>query len=471
MSSHLSQGTNFRFSKRIYLATTVFLLVVVHLIIVGKLSLDEYIVASKDDNNVHSVIIQLNSSEIFWSSSRTRNDDIPPVWDAEIIPEDEKERCDRYGFGYDGRLNRRRIFAGGLISDESWHVIKTVATEAYGVYEVFAFVESNFTQTKTQRTLRFAPNSTNLNRLQGGMFGPGTKVTVDIADYLVDTVPYDTLESEMTYRAEILKRWKKSGMTPDDIGIITDTDETFTRDFLRAAQICDVPEFRQGQNCKRPKVVAMSMVFESSPDCIRQDRRWHHPDAVIGECLEGIGNATGRPKAVRDVNATLGKFFRAEGYQGGYEKAKHWKLFPLLNAADFRICDCGTVHDLIGDYKWEEVQKETNQPLQYTGYHFHNFFGSAKQVRNKYATYGHPVWGAKELSLPDIHDNLKLAVKCAFGDPGDYVRGGLKSIVGPVPIAYAQDDSRPKKWVNLWKDIVQNDTLTIKYMEDEENKM
>jgi len=38
-------------------------------------------------------------------------------------------------------------------------------------------------------------------------------------------------------------------MKVDDIEIIGDSDEFFTRDFLLAAQTCDVPQFRPGQTC------------------------------------------------------------------------------------------------------------------------------------------------------------------------------------------------------------------------------
>ena len=51
----------------------------------------------------------------------------------------------------------------------------------------------------------------------------------------------------------------KQGMTTDDIGIIGDTDEIFTRDFLLAASSCDIPQFRPGKDCKHPKLTGSTL--------------------------------------------------------------------------------------------------------------------------------------------------------------------------------------------------------------------
>jgi len=87
----------------------------------------------------------------------------------------------------------------------------------------------------------------------------------------------------------IVKRWKANGMKPDDIGIIQDTDETFTRDFIIALQTCDIELFRPNQNCGYPKIFGSTLIFESLPACVWSDRRWFHPDVIIGECIETIG--------------------------------------------------------------------------------------------------------------------------------------------------------------------------------------
>ena len=93
---------------------------------------------------------------------------------------------------------------------------------------------------------------------------------------------------EHMQRQAILKVWKENGMTEKDIGIVGDPDEVFTRDFLLAAQTCDIPHFRPNQNCKTPKVIAKTISFEMSAECIKAGSG-HHPDMIIGECIEGIG--------------------------------------------------------------------------------------------------------------------------------------------------------------------------------------
>ena len=50
-----------------------------------------------------------------------------------------------------------------------------------------------------------------------------------------------------------------------------------------------------------------------------------------------------------------------------------------------------------------------------TGYHFHNFFMDADEVRNKYATYGHAKSDAKNLPMWEVSEDTQLAVDCAHG--------------------------------------------------------
>ena len=83
-------------------------------------------------------------------------------------------------------------------------------------------------------------------------------------------------------RALILERWKENGMTKDDIGYLSDADETFTRDFIHAMQIFDVPQFQpdEHRNCAAPKIYGLGIIFEGSPECITVGRNWFHPDMV-----------------------------------------------------------------------------------------------------------------------------------------------------------------------------------------------
>eukprot|EP00957_Ditylum_brightwellii_P108601 8282963-Ditylum_brightwellii.AAC.1 len=63
---------------------------------------------------------------------------------------------------YGGRTERRRIFVGSLIADDSWHVIAANVLETYGIFHSVTFVESNRTQSFQKRELRFTPGSDDL---------------------------------------------------------------------------------------------------------------------------------------------------------------------------------------------------------------------------------------------------------------------------------------------------------------------
>ncbi len=71
-------------------------------------------------------------------------------------------------------------------------------------------------------------------------------------------------------------------MKGGDIGMISDTDETLSRDFLRAMQICEVQEFDAHNNCRQPKVSAMNIIFEGSPYCV-SSKFWGQP-ALVSAC-------------------------------------------------------------------------------------------------------------------------------------------------------------------------------------------
>ncbi|KAL7534455.1 hypothetical protein ACHAWF_004841 [Thalassiosira exigua] len=204
-----------------------------------------------------------------------------PVFDEDIDIDVEAKRCERYGLGYDGRKTRRRVFFGGLIADDSWGTIAISAIENYGIFHTVAFAESNRTQMKHPREWRFAPGSENLQFLKGGMFGPITNVTVDQYVNEGKHAWLHGLGREHHQRALVLERWKANGMREDDIGYLADVDEMFTRDFLRAAQICRVKEFDDHGNCSDPKLGPSTLQFEGGPRCLT-NRRWYHPDMIIG---------------------------------------------------------------------------------------------------------------------------------------------------------------------------------------------
>lgn len=359
-----------------------------------------------------------------------------PVWDQAIDANVEHARCQRYNLQYNSttKTKRRRIFWGSILTDESsWHVLSALAMESYGIYHVAAFVESNRTDQFEPRTLRFKPSTTNAKRLRhSGMFGPETKVFIDhyINEEQVDPSLYwdqsTSTGSQPTTLANvradmqrelIRQRWITAGMRPDDIGIITETDEIFTRDFLRAAQICDIPEFRPHQSCRTPKVMAKGRIFQSTPDCVVANAMWWHPEMIIGECIEGVGNDSVHKPAMRVYHdGTMG--WRRDGYGGdklGYDiylkevhgitdpKAAETDIsimYPLWNAADFRRTVGGK------QYGWEDTG---GLP---TGFHLHNFFKDFLDMRRKYTKPDSDNANAKVLQLRMLHADARFFVDC-----------------------------------------------------------
>ena len=92
-------------------------------------------------------------------------------------------------------------------------------------------------------------------------------------------------------------------MTTEDIAIFSDVDEVFARDFLLAAMTCDVPLFRKGQDCQKPKVMGRGLTFQSSAECIMvSGRPWYHPDMIIGECMETVGDQSAHAESLREVD-------------------------------------------------------------------------------------------------------------------------------------------------------------------------
>eukprot|EP00970_Alexandrium_tamarense_P016126 scaffold6180_cov194-Alexandrium_tamarense.AAC.7 len=340
-----------------------------------------------------------------------------PVDDDEVLDETtEAERCKRYNLRYNGRKTRRRIFYGSLIADDSWATIAISALEHYGMLHSVAFVEGDRTQMRYERKIRFFPESDDLQLLQSGIYGPNTKVTVDY--YLNEQEWIQGLARENHQRSVLFKRWRENGMQHDDIGYIADVDEMFTRDFLRAMQICEVKEFDDHNNCKGSiKVESNSAVFEGGPECLTSVRCLR-PDLIVGECIEGIGDPTHRPIAPRFPEGRFKPGFMALDEDFG----------PLWWAVDFRMTQ-GNSYGKVGSFV--------------AGYHVHNFFPNELALRKKYKTYGHPVENAMEIPLEDIQEDLKPLIACATRKEGDkgskstLVEGGLKSLgEGSTPLAF-----------------------------------
>ena len=346
---------------------------------------------------------------------------------------EETERCQRYGFAFNPqRKTRRRIFFGSNIADDTWHALAVHAAEAHGLYHTIAFIESNrttsqLTKFNRPRELRFSPDSLNYKVLQSGVFGPDTMVSVDFyAGGIADSNFHEPLQRE-----EALKRWKTNGMTEDDIAVFSDVDEVFTRDFLLAAKTCEIPQFQKGQDCQRPKLMGHTTVFESSPECI--DRKsWHHPDMIIGECVETIRDDNIHKPGERSLRD---EYHLNEKYHLMTKDNSNITMFPLWKPFDFRARVGGRMIE--------------GRKHKQTGFHFRNFFHSTKALRNKMQTYTHAQhYRVPMPPLSEMQDELMMAVNCLMDRPDPVnarkkrIMGGFDAISGDVPILFQNAEYR-----------------------------
>ena len=375
--------------------------------------------------------------------------------DDEIIDvQKEKERCARYNYQLIDEENpkRRRIFFGALLGDDSMEVLRAVGTEAYNIYHTVSFVEGNTTLNLSARKWKYYNQNQPSDRLNTlyQLFGPKTKVSVE---YYVSTLEglfgrQSDLSFENCQREGSTYRWALNGMRPDDIGIISDADEVFTRDYLRAMQVCDVPELRPNQSCGS-KQMASTIVFESSPSCLTKDRRWWHPDAVLGECVEHVGNSSAHPPAKREGldnrhglpdHGHGGDNFSAYWSENGLEPES---VYPLWMAADLRLEGRGA----------RSIFRNDGAA---SGYHFHNFFSSAEDIHIKYHTYGHADSQAWNKPVWELHEDLQLAVDCAneVHREAHYYIDYSESI--EMPIYYLNAETRNRRH-ELWKSIVKEE--------------
>lgn len=363
-----------------------------------------------------------------------------PIPDLQIQHDNERERCSRYGLTYTPGTPRRKIYWGASIADDTWHIIATQAIETYGLFDTVAFVESNRTSMGNPRSLRFDDGSDNKKQLMN-MFGEDVNVSVDyyINEDEGQSDRVVSLEREHAQRALILERWRRNGMTQYDIGYLSDTDELFSRDFLRAMQICNVPQFRSEGinghlNCAQPKVYGLVTIFEGCPDCVSAEEIYH-PALMIGECIQGIGNSSlhatptrnnDRDYSWRTNDYTFHSYYSALHDLNNPPPPKSLPSnvhFPLFNAADFRRTPGGYFYG------------NDNVPL-YIGYHVHNFFDDISIMRQKYLTYGHAQVDALTKPLGDLNREVNLMVRCAVNEEEE------DAMDGSVMTKYKTKDDR-----------------------------
>jgi len=321
--------------------------------------------------------------------------------------ETEIARCARYGYEYNHEVGkRRRVFMGSLIADDSWHVIAAHAAEAYGLYHTVAFIESNTTPTQTVRETRFDKGSLNYRMLQSGIFGPNTDVYVDFRVDAAKHLPnLDPFFRENLQRSHITQRWKEAGMQPDDIGIICDVDEVYTRDFLLALQSCDVPKFRRGQDCHSPEITGMGLKFQLVPDFTFPPGNYYpRPQTVIGECIDKIGDVNVHKPGQRNYNGNEEE--RLIGKRSKNLKLPKGSMYPLWQPWDFRNM---------------QENKVFEDGSLHTAYHLHNFFDSFEVLKNKYTTYAHGD-GHTEKPLSSVKKIQKSieTIKKQYKDPKEF---------------------------------------------------
>ena len=367
---------------------------------------------------------------------------------------DPVARCRRYGFQYNPHQPKRRIFYGSLIAEEPWELLEIVATEVYGIYHKMVFVESNRTQNFDPRPVRRASDPQQQQQLQE-LFGTNQ---LEIKLYVNEKSQFTGIRREHAQRQEILHGWKELGMTSDDIGLIADADETFSRDYLRAAQECDIPSLNYTYHkcyTSNVKIAASSRVFETSPECVTERRGWYHPEMVLGACIEQIGNRSVHPLAFRDGPRRAHGWGRACTHDFSNIKGNH----PLWSASDFRML-CG-----------QQTLLQDPTASNYTGFHFHNFFTNFNTTRIKYSTYGHPVRKAFSAPLEDIAKNdLRLMYRCIKDIPDvtdakwKRVIGGINASLPPIPI-YFQDHEYRRKRHELVTEQVRADDEMVAFMQ------
>jgi hypothetical protein len=353
----------------------------------------------------------------------------------------DEKRCKQFGVErlkkgtpYYEYAKKRKIFLGTMLADESNDVLLAHAIEVYNLFDGIAFVESNTTHLNKPRSMHYGPNSLNALRItKGELFGRSNKTHVKVNYYYANSnqrtsiINHPNLEGmnrEVEQRSQILQMWIELGMEKWDVGIMSDLDEIVSRDFLNALKVCDFPKLRyhgpesekleNRPTCQTPKIILSTMFFEGSPKCIKK-KIWFHPDIILGNCLLGIGDNSGRVIPTRQYQNEYGE--RIEEY-GSYDYKNYPKdivnnkRYPLWDARDIRTVngnDIGLTSYVGSDYEYEEG-KETS--VYGTAYHLHNWFNDIDILRNKYATYGHSFSQATIYPLSKINKDLDLFVRC-----------------------------------------------------------
>ena len=182
-------------------------------------------------------------------------------------------------------------------------------------------------------------------------------------------------------------------------------------------------------------------------------------DAIIGECVDQIGDTRAHPPTKRNRWGSHGWRLDGYGYNGDYSEYEAEVLGPLnMKAGQGPLWLPFEFREEEGGYQISK-NDEWNSP---TAYHFHNFFMSGEELRFKYSTYGHADPDAQDKTLRDLHGDgdVLLAVACAHGNhtfKGDNAESSFGSIPGSArPIYYMNEEARRARH-SVWQDIVRED--------------
>ena len=402
-------------------------------------------------------------------------DKVPALFQKEyekIDSDYDEARCERYGYSYRATQMPRRVFFGSMVADEYWDVFQAHATEVYNVYHVVALLESNTTHMNTPREMRWKRGSQAWKAVvQDELFGGETKTVLEY--WLEDFPKLLGMDRECAQRAAIVDLWIKEGMTKDDVGVMADIDEIVSRDFLRAVQVCDIPQFRPGQDCSKPKLIALAISFESSPECIKRDA-WFHPDLISGECIDGVGDPTNRAVAVRKIDGIHGE--RTDEYggrsmNGMRDDIKESGRWPLYNGPDIRLLP-GSVEKPAQRHGKRGLYQKGNEEIWGVAFHLHNFFDNFSTLRNKYHSYGHGESigfnGALFVPLTQLGPDIDTLVRCAKKLPNSAhpyktdigkctFEGGFDGTGGNKPIFFLNETYRRERHALLTRIVLEDE--------------
>ena len=309
----------------------------------------------------------------------------------------------------------RRLFFGALISYESASVLHLLAEEIAMTVDVVVFVESNLTHRGIPQPWYYTANDEKAAARMRALTRIFSGMRVAVHRYVEEPLQMrrDGMGRDLSSREIIPSLWAREGMRPSDVGIMADTDETFSRAFMRAMRECDVPQLRSRRapgpkdaDCAGAKISGRTTVFEGSLDCRWLHRRWFHPDAILGECIEHVASA-------RPPNTSLSHQYDEHGLLVSW--GKHY------GGADWHAFESHAGLWSGADMKMRSQKPIFRVPTADTAFHFHNFFASLEVLQKKYFSYAHydpndRASSAEQVRItPKLHEDIDVMLRCRSG--------------------------------------------------------